>query len=63
LIISLLKGFPPLFMNDYKKGHMKIIKIKPENKPGAIKGVDQYRVIYPDEPGKEKSKDGLQLRD
>jgi len=35
---------------------MRIIKIKPENKPGAIKGVEKYRVIYPDEPGKEKVK-------
>ncbi|MDO9566891.1 MAG: hypothetical protein Q7J15_09145 [Candidatus Desulfaltia sp.] len=33
---------------------MKIIKIKPENKSGIIKGVDQYRVVYQDEPGKEK---------
>jgi hypothetical protein len=37
-----------------KRGHMKIIKIKPENKPETIKGVDKYRVVYPDEPDKEK---------
>jgi len=36
---------------------MRIIKVKPENKPGTIKGVEQYRVIYPDdEPKKEKRK-------
>ena len=34
---------------------MRIVKIKPENKPGAIKGVEKYRVIYPDdEKGEEK---------
>ena len=33
---------------------MRIVKIKPENKPGTIKGVEKYRVIYPDEPGIEK---------
>jgi len=42
-------------MNEYKKGgSMRIIKIKPDNKSGAIKGVEKYRVIYPDEPDKEK---------
>lgn len=40
---------------------MKIIKIKPDKKPGAINGdnfdidmTEKYRVLYPDEPGKEK---------
>ena len=33
---------------------MRIVKIKPDNKTGTIKGLEKYRVIYPDEPGKEK---------